>query len=181
MKNVKIFIASLLTMGALLSSQFSDAQKLSIQNSNIKIDGTSTLHDWSMTSTQATFTGNVAGSTINDVKFVVKATSLKSKESAMDKNAYKSLEASKYPDITFTTASLPASGSATVTGNLSITNATKAIKIPVVVSKNGNTYTIKGTTKLKMSTFGIKPPSFMMGTIKTGDDLTINIHINATN
>ncbi|SHJ97416.1 YceI-like domain-containing protein [Epilithonimonas mollis] len=181
MKTMKNLIKLTLAIGTLGFAQLSNAQKLSIQSSNIKIDGTSTLHDWNMTSTQATFSGNASGTTINDVKFVLKTTSLKSKETAMDKNAYKSLEASKYPDITFTTASLPTSGTATISGNLTITDATKNIKFPVTVTKNGNSYIIKGSTKLKMSAFGIKPPSFMMGTIKTGDEITININISATN
>lgn len=181
MKTMKNLLKMTLAIGTLCLAQLSNAQKLSSQSSNIKIDGTSTLHDWSMASAQATFSGNASGSTISDVKFVMKTTSLKSKESAMDKNAYKSLESGKYPDITFTTASLPASGTATVSGNLTITNVTKAIKFPVTVTKSGNTYIIKGSTKLKMSTFGIKPPSFMMGTIKTGDEINININISATN
>lgn len=180
MKTTKNLMKAILAFGVVMTAQLSYAQKLSIQSSNIKIEGTSTLHDWDMTAKQATFSGNVSGNAINDVKFVMKATSLKSKESAMDKNAYKSLEVTKYPDITFAAASLP-TGTSTITGNLTITNVTKSVKIPVTVSKNSNSYNIKGNVKIKMSTFGIKPPSFMMGTIKTGDDITINVNIVATN
>ena len=177
MKTTKNVITSALVIGSLFFTQLLNAQKLSIQNSNIKIEGTSTLHDWNMTSNQATFTGQIAGNTINDVKFVMKAQSLKSKESAMDKNAYKALETSKYPEITFTTASIPTQGNATISGNLTIANSTKNVKIPVTVTKNGSSYVIKGTTKIKMTTFGIKPPTVMLGTIKTGDDLTINLNL----
>ena len=31
-----------------------------------------------------------------------------------------------------------------------------------------------GTKALKMTDYGVKPPSFMMGTIKTGDPITVN-------
>lgn len=180
MKTLKNLITMTLAMGTLFFAQLSNAQKLSLQSSNIKIDGTSTLHDWTMSSSQAAFSGNVSGNAINDVKFVMKATSLKSKESAMDKNAYKSLEVSKYPDITFTTASIPA-GASTISGNLTITDVTRNIKFPVNVTKTANGYIIKGSTKLKMSAFGIKPPSFMMGTIKTGDEITISVNLTTTN
>lgn len=179
MTTFKNLSRTILTIGILSFSILSNAQKLSIINSNIKIEGTSTLHDWSMTSAQGTWTGNANGNTINDVKFTMKTTSLKSKESAMDKNAYKSLEASKYPEIIFTTSSLPSSGTASVTGILTITDISKNIKFPVNVVKIGNVYTIKGSTKLKMSAFGIKAPSFMMGTIKTGDEINISFNINA--
>lgn len=180
MKTLKNLITTTFAMGTLLVSQLSNAQKLYVQSSNIKIEGTSTLHDWTMASSQSVFTGNLTGNTISDVKFVMKATSLKSKESAMDKNAYKSLEASKYPDITFTTASIPV-GTTTVNGSLTITDTTRNIKFPVTVIKSGSNYIIKGSTKIKMSAFGIKPPSFMMGTIKTGDDITISINLTTTN
>ncbi|QIG88824.1 YceI family protein [Chryseobacterium sp. POL2] len=178
MKNTSKKIGVL--VGALmlgLSANFLNAQKISQQSSNIKIDGTSTLHKWDMTSTQSTFTGDVNGNKIEDVKFVMKATSLKSKDSSLDKNAYKALNTTKYPDIVFTAASLPTSGTATIQGNMTISNVTKNISIPVSVTKNGNSYVIKGSTKMKMTTFGIKPPSVMMGTIKSGDEININFNI----
>ncbi len=161
-----------------LSINLVNAQKISQQSSNVKIDGTSTLHKWDMTSTQSTFSGDVKGNKIEDVKFVLKATSLKSKDSSLDKNAYKALNTDKYPDIVFTTSSLPTSGNATVQGNMTISNVTKNISIPVNVTKSGNSYNIKGSTKLKMTTFGIKPPSVMMGTIKSGDEININFNIS---
>lgn len=161
-----------------LSINLINAQKISQQSSNVKIDGTSTLHKWDMTSTQSTFSGDVKGNKIEDVKFVLKATSLKSRDSSLDKNAYKALNTDKYPNIVFTTISLPTSGSATVQGNMTISNVTKNISIPVNVTKNGNFYNIKGSTKLKMTTFGIKPPSVMMGTIKSGDEININFNIS---
>jgi polyisoprenoid-binding protein YceI len=170
-----------LVLGTMLFPQISYAQKLIQKSASIKITGTSTLHDWTMSSAQSTFTGNIAGRAITDVKFVLKAESLKSKEKAMDKNAYKALQTSKYSDLIFTTASIPIAGTASITGNLTISNVTKAIKIPVTVTKTGETYIIKGIAKIKMSTFGVKAPSFMMGTIKTGDDISIDININAIN
>ncbi|WP_379964753.1 YceI family protein [Epilithonimonas sp. UC225_85] len=181
MKTTKNLISMSLVLAGLLLPQLSNAQKISQKSTNIKINGTSTLHDWDMSSAQSTFTGNVSGNVITDVRFVMKAESLKSKESAMDKNAYKALQTSKYPELTFVSSSILASGTSTITGNLTISNVTRTVKIPVTVTKNGASYIIKGNTKIKMSAFGIKPPTFMMGTIKTGDDLSIDININATN
>ncbi|PZU82983.1 MAG: hypothetical protein DI529_13465 [Chryseobacterium sp.] len=178
MKTTKNLIKAVLTFGVLLLTQLTNAQKLTIQSSNIKIDGTSTLHAWDMTSKQSTFSGTVAGNNITNVRFVMKANSLKSNESGLDKNAYKALNTEKYPDIVFTATSIPTSGTATITGNLTITNTTKEIKIPVTVTKSGDVYAIKGSTKIKMTAFGVTPPKLMMGTIKTGDDLTITINVS---
>lgn len=181
MKTKKNLIMLGLVLGSMLLPQLSNAQKLIQKSTNVKINGTSTLHNWDMSSSQSTFSGNVNGNTITDVKFVMKAETLKSKENAMDKNAYKALQTSKYPDLIFVSSSIPTSGTESITGNLTISNVTKTVKIPVTVTKNGTSYTIKGNTKIKMSTFGIKPPSFMMGTIKTGDDLSIDFSISTTN
>lgn len=179
MKTPENLMKSILLLGVLFLTQILFAQKLTLQNSNIKIDGTSTLHDWTMTSTQGSFSGNLSGNAINDVKFVLKSTSIKSKESAMDKNAYKSLQTSKYPEITFTAPSIIV-GSSTLSGNLTVAGTTRGVKIPVTVTKSGDAYVIKGNTRIKMSAFGITPPSFMMGTIKTGDDITITFNVTTT-
>lgn len=181
MKTKRNVISLALLLGVTLFPQLSNAQKLIQKSTNVKINGTSTLHDWNMTSTQSNFTGTVSGNAITDVRFVMKAESLKSKENAMDKNAYKALQTSKYPELIFTATSLPAAGSTTITGNLTISNVTKPVKIPVTVTKNGTSYSIKGIAKIKMSTFGVKAPTFMMGTIKTGDDLSIDVNITAVN
>jgi hypothetical protein len=35
-------------------------------------------------------------------------------------------------------------------------------------------YTVTGTKKLKMTDYDVKPPSFMMGAVKTGDEISIS-------
>ena len=36
---------------------------------------------------------------------------------------------------------------------------------------------IKGTKKILMSNHGIKPPSFMLGALKVGDEVTLDIYV----
>nr|WP_199162062.1 YceI family protein [Elizabethkingia sp. ASV34] len=160
-------------------ANFLNAQKISHQSSIIRIDGTSSLHKWNMTSNQSVFYGDVNGNKIESIKFVMKATSLKSKDSSLNKNAYKALMVEKYPDIVFTAESLPTNGNKSVQGNITIGNVTKAIIVPVSVTRSSNSYIIKGIAKMKMTTFRIKPPSVMMGVIKSGDEISISINIVA--
>jgi len=155
------------------------AQKLSLSQSTVNVSGTSTLHAWDMTSKEASFAGTVNGNKMENVVFTIKATSLKSKDSSLDKNAYKALDTGKYPDITFNAVSIPTSGTSTIAGKLTIANSTKDINLPVTVAKSGTTYTLTGKVKLKMTSFGIKPPSVMMGTIKSGDEITISYNVTA--
>ncbi len=151
----------------------------------ITIAGTSTMHDWTMTSQTANYTNtsfevNADGtpSALNSVTFTMLAESLKSKENAMDKNAYKSLKTDKYKDITFQLSSAKISGKTiSCTGNLTIAGTTKPIEMDVVYElKNGN-LAFKGSKKIKMTDFKVEPPTFMFGAIKTGDEITISIDV----
>lgn len=57
-------------------------------------------------------------------------------------------------------------------GKLTIAGKTKLTDLVATLTYNaGNkTFNCTGTKKLKMSEYGVKPPTAMMGTIKTGDD-----------
>jgi polyisoprenoid-binding protein YceI len=106
---------------------------------------------------------------------------LKSGESSMDSRAYTALKAKTYNDIVFVlTSATIAPGQKDhflikSTGNLSIAGVTNAVAMDVncQVSADG-LITCSGTEKLKMTDYQIKPPSFMLGALKTGNDLTIN-------
>ncbi len=151
---------------------------------NITIAGTSTMHDWTMTSQGANYIAsfeiNADGtpSALNSVSVTVPAESLKSKEKAMDKNAYNSLKTDKYRDITFTlTSAKVVQKTLTCTGNLTIAGTTKPFEVDVVYeAKNGNLI-CKGSRKIKMTDFKVDPPTFMFGAIKTGDEITITFDV----
>ena len=164
---------ALLAVGMFLP-QLTNAQNLKIQNSNIKISGTSTMHDWDMSAKATTFTGVVNGNTITNVKFVVPAKNLKStKGSMMDSKAAKAL---KDADITFAANTINI-GKSNVTGQLTIAGVTKNITLPVNVVKKGDVYVITGDEGIKMSDYKMDRPG-MIG-MKAGDDVKVNVTIEA--
>ena len=173
MKNLGNLKTLILALG--LVSGFAAGQKISSNNVRTVVSGTSTLHDWKMTSANGTFSGTVSGNAIQDVQYSMNSKSIKSGKGAMDNNAYKAMQADKYPNITFSANSINM-GKGTMTGKLTVTNTTKTITLPVNVSKAGNTYTVWGSAAIKMTDFGVKPPSFMMNTVKTGNDITITVN-----
>ena len=153
------------------------------------VSGTSTLHDWDMKSSQGTcqavFLFNNAGQItgLHSLVFSLPVANLKSGKSGMDNNAYKALKTDAHPSITYTLTSataMPAEGGATLLkciGVLSI--AGKVISTDVVATCKVNadrTITVNGTKKLNMVDFNVTPPTFMMGTIKTGPGLTLNFN-----
>uniref|UniRef100_UPI002F93A979 YceI family protein n=1 Tax=Kaistella sp. TaxID=2782235 RepID=UPI002F93A979 len=60
-----------------------------------------------------------------------------------------------------------------------VTDVTKTVSFPVTVLKSGNSYTITGTETIKMTDYGVTPPSFMMNTVKTGDEIKITVNVTA--
>ena len=150
---------------------------------SLVVSGTSTLHDWDMKSAKAdcragfTLDANGQPSNLNSLSFSTPVNALKSEHTAMDNNAYKALKSDKNPTIayTMTTASL-ITGSTTVkvTGRLTIAGTTKDEVIDAVCKTNpDNTITVTGTKKISMKDYDMQPPTFMMGTIKTGNDIVL--------
>jgi polyisoprenoid-binding protein YceI len=164
----------------------------SAKESDMKLSGTSTLHDWTMrTSTlnsQAQF-DFAAGSNhqltaLKSLTFSLAVRSLKSDSKGLDKNAYKALKADDHTDITYHLVSSTLTDSKEKSyliktqGNLQVAGVTNKVSIDVhcVVNKDG-TITCSGTNRLKMTDYQVKPPSFMLGAMKTGDALTLDFKL----
>ncbi|MVT12276.1 YceI family protein [Chitinophaga tropicalis] len=156
----------------------------------ITVDGTSTLHDWKMESSQgqstATFTLDAAGhlSALTALQFSVNAESLKSEKSGLDKNAYKSLQTNKYKTITYqlTSATVTPAGAVKCLGKMTIAGVTLDADLVATAKVNADkSITVKGSKKLSMKSFRIDPPSFMMGAVKTGNDVTVSFDLTLKN
>ena len=158
---------------------------------DMKLSGTSTLHNWTM-ETQ-TFTGeaqfgfksgNVQLNSIKSLSFNLNVKDLKSGEKGLDKNAYKALKTDQYKDIVYKLSSaviMPEKEGRYLIktrGNLSIAGVTKDVTMDVyaVVNKDGS-ITCTGSDKLLMTDYQVKPPKFMLGAMKTGDAITLNYTI----
>jgi hypothetical protein len=106
----------------------------------------------------------------------------------MDKNMYSTLNADQNPIIKYTLSDYnilagsasPAAFSAKTSGTLTISGKEKAfdMKINAARLSDGNT-TAEGEQALLMSDFGIKPPSFMFGTLKVGDEIKVKFNLKA--
>jgi polyisoprenoid-binding protein YceI len=57
---------------------------------------------------------------------------------------------------------------------LNIAGTSKALSLTTTATLNSDqSISVKGSTKFDMSSYGVTPPTVMMGTIKTGDAITI--------
>lgn len=174
---MKSAATTLFTFFALIFFGLINAQTITGKATKISVDGTSPMHDWTMTASSATFTGKVSGNTLTNVKFTMPVKNLKSaKGKMMDNKAYEALKSDKNPNITFVANSMNV-GKSNVAGKLTIAGVTKDITLPVSVVKNGASYQITGTEQLKLSDFGMARPGFMG--VKTGDVIKATVNITA--
>ncbi|MEZ4854262.1 YceI family protein [Flavobacterium sp.] len=187
MKNIN----KLLFTTFLLILSFAKAQETKVNSTESKLTvyGTSNIHDWdvvaeNMSGTAVFETENGILKTIKSMRFSVVSESLKSGKSGMDKNTYKALKTEKHQNIVFVVTNISkvtANANETYTvatqGNLTICGITKKINQTFTIKNLGNKFTISGKQKIDMTTYGIEPPKALMGTIKTGKEVTIDFTI----
>jgi polyisoprenoid-binding protein YceI len=110
----------------------------------------------------------------------IPVTSIKSEHAKMDKLMADALKAKENPEIRFEmTSATPKKADADAfvletKGKLTIAGVTREVTFDVQGSRNADgKYTLVGQAPIRMTQYGIKPPTAMMGTIKTGDDVKV--------
>jgi len=195
MKTLRLsLIATALCATALFAA---DLTKFSAQpGSKVKIDGTSTVHDWTVEG------GIIAGVMELDPAFAadptkakpgkldakVEATipvrTIKSGKSSMDSIMHGALKQPLHPQIKYRLTELtlketPKSADTTwefdSKGELIVAGVTNKVAFPVTMTRTDKTIKTTGTTSVKMTSFGISPPApaVALGLIKTGDDVKL--------
>lgn len=151
----------------------------------INVHGTSNVHDWDMKPTKVTGELGLNDSKqITTIAIKVEVKSLKSGNGIMDGKTYDAFNYKNNPYIVFVlTDALPGKLSendteVTLTGNLSFAGATRKISIKTIgkITKSGD-YHLKGSVPLKMTDYKMKPPTAMLGTMKTGDAVTVEFDL----
>jgi polyisoprenoid-binding protein YceI len=158
----------------------------------MKLKGTSTLHDWEMNTQlvngDALFnfapSGKNQSPTLPFLNFSLAVLNLKSDNKGLDNNAYKALKTDEFKLIyykllsTTITAVSDSKYLLHTKGNLTIAGVTKPIEMEVncQVNKDGS-ITCTGSYSLNMIEYNITPPSFMMGAMKTGDNVSLAFSI----
>ena len=207
----------ILTAAVFLFSQAIYAQttfRMDPKNSQITIEGTSSVHDWEMQVTEMhgvmklkiegakigeTRTGEAKiGATrtedsqkvntqigdITAVNLTIPSKALNSKNSLMDKKTYSALKSEKYETISFTLKqvnNLSSNGTSiagSAVGTLSVAGQSKQVILPFRGElENNQTIRFKGEEKINMKDFNISPPTALMGTMKTGEEVTVHFDV----
>ncbi len=189
MKTINLLITGMILIAATMTSSVAQAQQqyqLKEGSYSIKIDGTSNVHDWEMEAKKVA--GNVvvqwASNTpknFENLNIKVPAKKLESGKRIMNNKTYDALEAEEHPTIHFNLISVSDlessanSFTGTATGKLTIAGESSIMSIPFEGEVlDDKTFTVKGDFSLKMTEFGIDPPTAMLGSLKTGDKVKLN-------
>ena len=157
-----------------------------IANFSLAIKGTSNLHDWESTAKEVRANGSItltAGTlkSIESLNVEIPVKTIKStKGSIMDNKTYDALKANNNPNIVYKLGKvngLTKKGEnydINTTGYLTIAGVTNTIDM-YVRGKAGSdgSITFSGSKKLKMTDYKIKPPTALLGTMTTGDEIEI--------
>lgn len=153
--------------------------------SEIIVSGTSTLHDWEANAEEIQSNGQFTISdnqieNIQSLEVKVPVESLKSGKRGMDKNMYEALKSEDHPSIVFQLKNVKplSAGKISASGNLTIAGTSKSVELEGSYDiLSSNKVMIKGSTSFNMTKFDVEPPTAMLGTIKTGDEITISYQI----
>ena len=198
MRKTFLMAAAAIGFGATAAAaQGPSAVRLRLEpGSEVSVEGTSTLHAYHCTTNKIMAYVDVDPGYTKDltkiakpivsVKVNIVVNTLKCGNGTMDKNLYSTLNADKNPIITYTLSGydilngLSSSFAANTKGTLKISGTEKLVDMKVNASRLAEgKVTAEGEQSLLMTDFGIKPPSFMLGTLKVGNEVKVKFNLKA--
>ena len=177
MKNLLVVLFAVITT-------FCWSQNYTIGTYSVTIKGTSNLHEWESYCKEVRANGQVVvdATGLKEIKSLyveIPVKSIKSpKGSVMDGKTYDALKADSNPNITFKMEKAAVSKRGDIydcntSGYLKIAGSSKRIDLYAKGKVSGDNVTFSGSKKMRMTDFGIQPPTALMGTLTTGDEVEI--------
>jgi len=183
------FILVAASLGVAWATSAASHYATASEGNHVTIDGTSNLHDWDVEGEtihgKAAFpeaVTSLAGAAwlksrdVNPkITVTIPVRSLRSGHRGMDGNMYDALHADAHSDIVFRLGRIWATKKkdadhvrARATGKLTVAGKTRGVALDVDIARDGDHLVFTGHTRLDMTAFGVKPPTAMLGVLKTG-------------
>jgi len=199
MRKTFLTVSALMAATATAGAQSASAIRLRLDPaSELTIEGTSTLHDFHCKTNKINayvdvdpgYTKDLTKVTrpIAAVKVNIVVKTLTCGNGQMDRNMYGTLKADENQLIKYTlsgydildgTAS-PSSFVANTNGTLVVAGKERPIAMKINAERTSDGKAIaQGEQTLRMSDFGIDPPSFMLGRLKVGDQIKVKFNLKA--
>lgn len=152
-----------------------ETYKLS-EESKLTIDGTSTVHDWTVAANKMEGNLKVKDNAPVAIQFnVAVADIISERGAAMDKKMHKALKKEEHPKVSF--ALTEVKNTSVLVGTLSIAGTKKDVEINADIVAEGNLLKLKGAQKIILQDYGMEPPTAMFGQIIVGDEVTVNFDL----
>lgn len=189
----------LLTLGLMSGALCSNADLVTLtpsSGSRVRLEGDSTLHPyWSQANaftaaltvdadaaTAAAVSAAAAAGRPATMTVIIPVASLKSEHSGLDKNLLAALKADKFPEIVYTlerydSSPVEAGLFLEVPGTLSVAGKTQPAVLRATATVEGSRFVVVGEQTLLMTDFGVKPPTMMLGAVKTANKIVVKYRL----
>jgi len=150
----------------------------------LTITGASSLHDWTVQAGEVnnipqemSVTDGIIDLSAFEISIPI-STLDGGRGATMNNKIQKALVATNHPDVVFQldedqVIKLVDSESNTIVGELMLAGQSVPILLDVAVSTEGDQLTFTGNEPMKMTDFGIEPPSALFGQIQTKDEIVV--------
>lgn len=154
--------------------------------SRVWFDGTSTVRSFSCSATRIESTVETDASALSaspdqvvkSAEVVIAASALDCKNGSMNGHMRKALKAAQYPNISWRMTSYRVEAdSVMISGQLSIAGKENPIELRTFGQAADGTIRVKGTVPIRMTEFGVKPPTLMLGTMRVHDAVTVKFDV----
>ena len=145
-------------------------------DSKLTIDGTSTVHDWTVTANTMEGIIKAEGTAPKEIEFQVTVADIKSERGAtMDKKMHNALQKDSHPKVTFSLTEVKSES--TLLGTLTIGGNTQDVAIIGQMGAAEDKIKITGEHGISLADFEIEPPTAMFGQVVVGNDVTVNFDL----
>jgi hypothetical protein len=174
--------------GALAAAQ----TPLAIDSARFTVSGTSNIHAYTASTTTVRLTRALIADApdgldvwanalrpggMETFEIAIPAATLTSPKDGVDKTMHKALQVVEHPDIVFRLLRLEpravATGAIRAIGVLQIAGIEREVALDVTTERKDSTLTVRGQLHLLMTDYGIKPPTAMLGMLKTDPKVTV--------
>ena len=187
---MKAIVRSLITAGALIATaavsgaQMASPRSLTLtRESRLWLEGTSTVRSFKCSATRVDVavsaeTTESPAAMVKNASLVVPVGQLDCGNKTMNEHMRKALKAEANPQITWKMTSYAVEGAnVVINGTLTIAGKENAIVLRGTGTAENGTIRFKGSKQFKMTEYGVKPPSLMLGTMKVGDPVTVSFDL----
>jgi len=163
--------------------------------SRVRLDGSSNVADWACRS--EAFEATVAVDTavarvpaaltrpVRRVSVRIPVRSLKCGNRRMNEDLYRTLRAAEFPDIQYVLAgyrvnpvlTMPGRFAATTWGDITVAGVTRRVEVPVTADRREGGARGMGRVRLRMTDFGVKPPTAFLGAIRTRNEIEVSFEV----